>query len=60
MNAVRELRERLGISQEKAARLADISCVTWRLIENGKHNPSLPVAKRMAKVLGTTIDDLFN
>lgn len=43
-----ELGERLGVSRQ-----------TVIAIENGKYDPSLPLAFKLAAVFGTSIEDLF-
>ena len=59
MNRLRQAREQLGLSREKAARFAGISTSMWIKIERGERTPTLGVAQRIAKVLGRTLDDLF-
>ena len=59
MDRLRQAREELGLSREKAARLAGISTSMWIKIERGERSPTLGVAQRIARVLGRTLDDLF-
>ena len=57
---VRRLREKMGISQEKLARLADVSNNTIINIEAGKQgNPTIETLKKIAKALNTPIEDLI-
>mgnify|MGYP001567293435 FL=1 len=57
---VKRLREKMGISQEKLARLADVSNNTVINIEAGKQgNPTIETLKKMAKALNTPIEDLI-
>lgn len=56
---VRARRIQLGLSIEGAARLADISSSMWTKIERGERTPSLQVARRIASVLATPLDELF-
>ena len=57
---VKRLREKMGISQEKLARLADVSNNTVINIEAGKQgNPTIETLKKIAKALETPIEDLI-
>ncbi len=57
---VKRLREKMGISQEKLARLANVSNNTIINIEAGKqNNPTIETLKKIAKALNTPIEDLI-
>jgi transcriptional regulator with XRE-family HTH domain len=56
--AVRQLREKRGITQEIAAEKADLSLHTWGVIERGEGNPAYETAKRIAAALGVTLAEL--
>ena len=57
---VKKLREKLGISQEKLARLADVSNNTVINIEAGKQdNPTIETLKKVANALQVGVDDLI-
>ncbi|OHB22861.1 MAG: hypothetical protein A3I22_00205 [Parcubacteria group bacterium RIFCSPLOWO2_02_FULL_40_12] len=57
---VKKLREKLGISQEKLARLADVSNNTVVNIEAGKQdNPTIETLKKVASALQVGVDDLI-
>jgi len=57
---VKRLREKMSISQEKLARLADVSNNTIINIEAGKQdNPIIETLKKIAKALNTPIEDLI-
>ena len=57
---VKKLREKLGISQEKLARLADVSNNTVVNIEAGKQdNPTIETLKKVANALQVGVDDLI-
>lgn len=57
---VKRLREKTGLSQEKLARLADVSNNTLINIEAGKQdNPTIETLKKIAKALNTPIEDLI-
>lgn len=58
---VKRLREKTGLSQEKLARLADVSNNTIINIEAGKqNNPTIETLKKIAKALEVGVDDLIN
>jgi transcriptional regulator with XRE-family HTH domain len=57
---VKRLREKMGISQEKLARLADVSNNTIINIEAGKQgNPTIETLKKIAKALNVEIQELL-
>jgi transcriptional regulator with XRE-family HTH domain len=57
---VKKLREEKGLSQEKLARLADVSNNTIVNIEAGKqNNPTIETLKRVAKALEINVDELI-
>jgi len=57
---VKRLREKMSISQEKLARLADVSNNTIINIEAGKQdNPTIETLKKIATALHTPIEDLI-
>ena len=57
---VKQLREKLGLSQEKLARLADVSNNTIINIEVGKQdNPTIDTLKKVAKALDVSAEDLI-
>ena len=58
-NRVRELRTAVGLRQEDLAELVAVSRQTIISIEGGRYNPSLELAWRLSKTLGTSIEDLF-
>ena len=56
---IRELRLKKGLSQEKLARLADVSFNTIVKIESGElQNPTFSTMVGIAKSLDSSIDDL--
>lgn len=56
---IRELRNKKGLSQERLARLADVSYNTIVKIESGdSKNPTFQTMTRVAKALGVSLDDL--
>lgn len=57
---VKRLREKMGLSQEKLARLADVSNNTIINIEAGKqNNPTIETLKKIAKALNISIEELI-
>lgn len=57
---VKQLREKMDLSQEKLARLADVSNNTVINIEAGKQdNPTIDTLKKVAKALGVSVEDLI-
>ena len=57
---VKRLREKMRLSQEKLARLADVSNNTIINIEAGKQdNPTIETLKKIAKALNMPIEDLI-
>ena len=58
-NRIKEYRLNRSITQEKLARMVGVRRETIIFLEQGKYNPSLGLAHRVAKTLGTTIDELF-
>ena len=59
-NRLRVLRAERRISQAELAELLDVSRQTVNAIEVGKHDPSLPLAFRIARVFGQPIEDIFS
>jgi transcriptional regulator with XRE-family HTH domain len=58
---VKELREQKELSQEKLARIADVSNNTITNIEAGKQlNPTIETLKKIAKALEVDIQDLVD
>lgn len=58
-NRVRELREARGWSQGALAEQLDVSRQTVNAIENGKYDPSLPLAFKLARVFRQRIESMF-
>jgi len=56
---IKELRARYDLTQEDLARIVGVRRETILFLEKGRYNPSLLLAHKVAKTLGTTIDDLF-
>lgn len=58
--AVKRLRERQGMTQEKLAERADIHTSYIGQIERGHRYPSLKALFKIADALGTRLSDLFD
>lgn len=58
-NSLRELRTRQGWSQENLAERLGVSRQTVNAIENGRYDPSLPLAFAIAAVFSLTIERIF-
>jgi putative transcriptional regulator len=58
-NNIRELRKKLGVRQEDIATALGVTRQTINAIENEKYNPTLELAMKLAKLLNTTVDELF-
>lgn len=57
---IKKLREKKGLSQEKLARLADVSNNTIVNIESGKQtNPTIETVSKIAKALDVSIEELL-
>jgi len=56
---IKELRARYDLTQDDLARKIGVRRETILFIENGKYIPSLKLAHDIAKVLKTTMDELF-
>ncbi len=56
---MKELRARYDLTQEDLARKVGVRRETILYLEKGKYNPSLKLAHDVAKILKTTIDELF-
>jgi transcriptional regulator with XRE-family HTH domain len=54
-NAIRQLRERSGLTQEGLAHLAGITTGTLSLIERGQSNPAWGTVKRIAAALDASM-----
>lgn len=58
-NNLRRLRKKTGLSQEKLARLADISLNTLTKIESGfAKKPTIQTVVKLAKALQVSLDKL--
>lgn len=58
-NRLEELRKQRGIKQENLARDLKVSRQTIGSLENGRYNPSILLAFKIARYFDTTIEDIF-
>ncbi len=58
-NRIKEFRAKYDLTQEELARKVGVRRETIVFLEQNKYNPSLNLAHDVAKVLKTTIDELF-
>ncbi|MBE4909086.1 helix-turn-helix transcriptional regulator [Bacillus luteolus] len=58
-NRLREKRGEKNITQEQLSELVGVSRQTIISLENGKYNPSLELAFKLAKAFGCHIEDIF-
>ena len=58
-NRIEEIRSARGIRQEELARQMGVSRQTISSLENGRYNPSILLARKIAKFFGMTIEDVF-
>jgi len=56
---IKELRARYNLTQAELAKKVGVRRETIVFLEKEKYNPSLKLAHKIAKVLKTTIDELF-
>lgn len=57
-NAIRQLREKHGLTQEALAHEAGITTGTLSLIERGQRNPSWGTVSRLADALGVSMGEV--
>jgi putative transcriptional regulator len=58
-NRVRELRKNHRWTQEQFGDLLEVSRQTINSIENGRFDPSLTLALKIAKLLKESVEDIF-
>lgn len=58
-NRIKALRKSRGYRQEDLAAALSVSRQTIIAIENDKYNPTLELAMKLARYLGTTVEELF-
>lgn len=58
-NRLEELRKQKGIRQEELADALEVSRQTIGSLENGRYNPSIILAFKIAKYFGMSIEEIF-
>ncbi len=58
-NRIEEIRRARGIRQEEFARAMQVSRQTISSLENGRYNPSIFLAYKIARYFGMTIEEVF-
>ena len=58
-NRLRELRAERGWSQAELAERLDVARQSVNAIETGKYDPSLPLAFKIARLFGLSIEAIF-
>jgi putative transcriptional regulator len=56
---IEELRRVRGVRQEELARAMGVSRQTISSLENGRYNPSIMLAHKIARYFGMTIEEVF-
>jgi putative transcriptional regulator len=59
INRVEEIRKQRGITQEELAEALEVSRQTISSIENGRYNPSIILAFKIARYFGMLIEEIF-
>lgn len=58
-NRIEEIRSEKGIRQEELAKLMGVSRQTISSLENGRYNPSIMLAHKIARYFGLAIEEVF-
>ncbi|MCQ4864533.1 helix-turn-helix transcriptional regulator [Pseudoflavonifractor phocaeensis] len=58
-NRLEELRKAHGMTQEDLADVLEVSRQTVGSLENGRYNPSIILAFKIARLFHTTIEEVF-
>ena len=58
-NRIEAIRKERGIRQEEFAKSLGVSRQTISSLENGRYNPSILLAHKIAKYFGMTIEEVF-
>lgn len=58
-NRLEEIRKQRGIRQDELAEAMGVSRQTISSLENGRYNPSVILAIKLARYFGTKVEDIF-
>ncbi|HHW01212.1 MAG TPA: helix-turn-helix transcriptional regulator [Thermoanaerobacterales bacterium] len=58
-NRIQELRREKHMTQEELASLCKVTRQTIISLENGRYNPSILLAHKIAKIFGLSIEEVF-
>ncbi|MDR6551824.1 helix-turn-helix transcriptional regulator [Paenibacillus qinlingensis] len=58
-NRLEDIRKQRGIKQEELALALEVSRQTIGSLENGRYNPSILLAFKIARYFGMSIEDIF-
>ena len=58
-NKIEVIRNERGIRQDELAKALGVSRQTISSLENGRYNPSITLAYKIAKLFGMTIEEVF-
>ena len=58
-NRLEEIRKSKGIRQEELASILEVSRQTIGSLENGRYNPSITLAFKIARYFGMSIEEIF-
>lgn len=58
-NRLEEIRKQKGITQEELAKILEVSRQTVGSLENGRYNPSIILAFKIARYFEMAIEDIF-
>ena len=58
-NCLEEIRKERGIKQEELAAALEVSRQTIGSLENGRYNPSITLAFKLARYFNMSIEDIF-
>ncbi|MEE0451501.1 helix-turn-helix transcriptional regulator [Peptacetobacter sp.] len=58
-NRLEKIRKERGIKQDELAKVLEVSRQTISSIENGRYNPSIILAFKIARFFDMTIEEIF-
>ena len=58
-NRIEQIRKERCVRQEEFAKAMGVSRQTISSLENGRYNPSITLAHKIAKYFGMTIEEVF-